>query len=98
MEKAIDHEQLAAIEAELAKLTADDLLLQSLVALVNLGVRRAGLGPAGPTEQSLEQLKTCIDAAGAIIAILEGRQERQLRPIRDALAQLQMACARLSTG
>ena len=36
-------EEIRALEAELEKLTVDDVLLQTIVTLINLGARKAGL-------------------------------------------------------
>ena len=64
-------EEIAAIEAEMARLKVDDVLLQTLVTLINLGARKAGLaaepGEAAP-ERDLEQTKQAIDGARALIA------------------------------
>jgi hypothetical protein len=43
-------EELRALEAEMEKLTVDDVLLQTLVTLINLGARKAGLA-APPGER-----------------------------------------------
>ena len=40
-------EEIAAIEAEMARLKVDDVLLQTLVTLINLGARKAGLAGQG---------------------------------------------------
>ena len=59
-------EELRAIEAEMEKLTVDDVLLQTLVTMVNLGARKLGLAaPPGEAEpkRDLEQTKQAIDGA-----------------------------------
>jgi hypothetical protein len=74
----------------------DDVLLQTVVTLVNLGGQRLGLSEAGKETRDLAQSRTAIDAVRALLPVLEageGGPER-VRPIRDALAQLQMAYAR----
>ena len=69
-------EEIAAIEAEMDRLKVDDVLLQTLVTLINLGARKAGLaaepGEAAP-ERDLEQTKQAIDGARALIPLLEER-------------------------
>ena len=52
----------AALEEELRRVTVDDVLLQTIVSLVNLGGRRAGLAPGTEDERDPEQLRLAIDA------------------------------------
>ena len=47
-------EEIRALEAELEKLTVDDVLLQTIVTLINLGARKAGL--AEGSEADLPQV------------------------------------------
>jgi hypothetical protein len=92
-------EEMAAIEAEMEKLTADDVLLQTLVTLINLGARKAGLGtPPGEEgpKRDLEQAKLAIDGARALLPLLEPRHGAELGQVRDALSRLQMAYVQLS--
>jgi hypothetical protein len=84
-------EEMAALEAEMDRITVDDVLLQTVVSLVNLGARKAGLaGPEGPPAD-LEQTRQAIEGARALMPLLEARHGEQLAQIRDALSQLQMA-------
>jgi hypothetical protein len=54
-----------------------------------------GAAEAGATgELDLEQVRDAIDAVRALLEILERRVPEGLRPLRDALAQLQLAYAR----
>ena len=47
-----DEELRAAYEAELARIRVDDVLIQTVVSLLNLGARRAALtGPAGEEQR-----------------------------------------------
>jgi hypothetical protein len=92
-------EELRAIEAEMEKLTVDDVLLQTLVTMVNLGARKLGLAaPPGEQEpkRDLEQTKQAIDAARALLPLLEPRHGEELGPVKDALSRLQMAYVQLS--
>jgi hypothetical protein len=41
-------EELRAIEAEMQKITVDDVLLQTIVTLLNVGARKAGLASPPP--------------------------------------------------
>jgi hypothetical protein len=87
-------EQLKALEAEMDRITVDDVLLQTVVSLINLGARKAGLGgPEGP-KADLEQTRQSIEAARALLPLLETRHGDKLGQIREALSQLQMAYVR----
>jgi hypothetical protein len=81
-------EEIAALEAEMEKLTVDDVLLQTVVTLLNLGARKAGL--AEGTTADLPQVRMAIDAARALLPILEPVHGEHLGPVREALSRLQM--------
>jgi hypothetical protein len=89
-------EEIAALEAELERLTVDDVLLQTVVTLLNLGARKAGLAEGATAD--LPQVKEAIDAARALLPILEPRHGEQLAPVRDALSRLQMAYVQQTGG
>jgi hypothetical protein len=94
-------EELRALEAEMEKLTVDDVLLQTLVTTINLGARKAGLAaPPGEQEpkRDLGQTKQAIEAARALLPLLEPRHAQELAPVKDALSRLQMAFVQLSGG
>jgi hypothetical protein len=61
---------------------------------LNIGGRRLGLAPGSEGQRDLEQVRDAIDGVRALMPILERRMPAELRPLRDALAQLQMAYAR----
>ena len=89
-------EEIRALEAEMEKLTVDDVLLQTIVTLINIGARKAGL--AEGTEADLPQVKQAIDAARALLPIVEPRHGEALGPVKDALSRLQMAYVQKSGG
>ena len=89
-------EEIAALEAELEKLTVDDVLLQTIVTLLNLGARKAGL--AEGSQADLPQVKQAIEAARALLPLLEPEHAEALGPVRDALSRLQMAYVQKSGG
>jgi hypothetical protein len=89
-----EEELRAAYEAELSRITTDDMILQSAASLLNIGGLRLGLVPDAKVERDLEQVRDAIDAVRALLPIIERRDPQQLRPLRDALAQLQMAYTR----
>jgi hypothetical protein len=91
-------DQRAAYEAELDRITSSEMILQTAVSLLNIGGRRLGLGSAGAPpaagQRDLEQVRDAIDGASALLPVLERRMPRELGPLRDAVAQLQVAYAR----
>lgn len=91
---ASDEELRAAYEAELKRIRAADVILQTAVSLVNLGGRRLGRVPGAEDERDLAQVRDAIDAVRALIPVLERSMGEEIKPLRDALAQLQMAYAR----
>jgi hypothetical protein len=99
--RQFSEEELRAIEAEMEKLTVDDVLLQTLVTLINLGARKAGLA-APPGEQApqrdLEQTRKAIEGARALLPLVESTHGEELAPLKDALSRLQMAYVQLSGG
>ncbi len=91
-----EEELRAALEEEMRRITVEDVLLQSAVSLVNLGGRKAGLAPGTEGERDLVQVQAAIDGVSALLPVLEARGREEVKPIRDALSQLQMAYARLA--
>jgi hypothetical protein len=99
-----EEELRAAYEAELSRITSADMMLQSAVSLLNIGSFRlapkqsqagaAGQAPPSVAGDDLEQVRDAIDGVRALLGILERRIPNELRPLRDALSQLQMAYAR----
>jgi hypothetical protein len=99
-----EEELRAAYEAELSRITSADMMLQAAVSLLNIGSFRlapkqpqagvAGQAPPGIDVGDLEQVRDAIDGVRALLEILERRIPNELRPLREALSQLQMAYAR----
>ena len=100
-QREFTEEEIRQIEAEMERLQVDDVLLQTLVTLINLGARKAGLATQpgeAPPSRDLEQTKQAIDGARALLPVLEPRHGKELGPIKDALSRLQMAYVQLSGG
>jgi hypothetical protein len=97
--REFSEEELRQIEAEMEKISVDDVLLQTLVTLLNLAARKAGLarqpGQEGPPPD-LDQMHQAIEGARALMPLLEPRHHEQLGPVRDTLSQLQVAYTQLS--
>ena len=88
-----DEELRAAYEAELARIRVDDILIQTLVSLLNLGARRAGLTGEGE-EPDFEQVRLAIEGTRALLPLVEPVLGPDAKQVRDALSQLQLAYAR----
>jgi hypothetical protein len=104
-EGQLSEEQLRALEAEMEKVTVDDVLLQTIVTLINLGARKSGLARAGAggdqieaPPPDLEQLRQAIEGARALLPLVEQRHADKLGPVRDSLSQLQMVYAQKKAG
>jgi hypothetical protein len=91
-----EEELRAAYEAELKRIRVDDIIVQTLVSLLNLGGRRAGLAPGTEGERDLDQVRMAIEGVRALMPLVEGALGPEAATLRDALSQLQMAYAQLS--
>ena len=91
-----EEELRAAYEAELAQLRIEEVLIQTVVSLLNLGARKAGLIPGSEGERDLEQVRKAVDGARALLPVIEPDLGPNAGPLRDALSQLQLAYAQLS--
>ena len=90
-----EEELRAAYEAEIKKIRVDQVLLEHVVTLVNLGMRRTGLAEGTQEERDVEQVRTAIDAIRAQLPLLERTAGDKIGPIRDALSQLQLAFVKI---
>jgi hypothetical protein len=88
----------AQLEEQLKTLRVEDVVVQTIVTLVNLGGRRAGLAPGTEGERDPEQLRLAIEGARALLGLIEAELGPDGAAIRDALSQLQMAYAQLAGG
>lgn len=90
-----EEELRAAYEAELARIRVEHVLLEQVVTLVNLGMRRTGLAPGTEGERDPAQVALAIDSIRALLPLLERIAPEQIGPIRQALSQLQLAFVRI---
>jgi hypothetical protein len=84
-----------AYEEEMKRIKVEDVLVQTLVSLLNLGGRRAGLVPGAEEERDPQQLGQAIEGARALMPLVEDALGQDAGQIRQALSQLQMAFARM---
>lgn len=90
-----EEELRAAYEAELKRLRVEHVLLDNVVALINLGMRRTGLVPGAEDERDPGQVRLAIESIRALLPMLEQAAPDQVAPIRDAVSQLQMAYVKM---
>ena len=94
-------EELRQLEAEMERISVDDVLIQTTVTLLNLAARKGGLatapGQAGPAPD-WEQVRQAIEGARALLPLLKERHGDQLGQVRQTLSQLQMIYAQQASG
>ena len=93
LEGLSEDELRAAYEAELARIRVEDVLIQTVVSLLNLAARKAGLTGA-QEEPDFEQVRQAIDGTKALLPLVEPKLGPDAKQVRDALSQLQVAYAR----
>jgi hypothetical protein len=94
-DRPTEEELRAAYEAEVKKIRVEHVLLENIVTLVNLGMRRTGLAPGTESERDVGQVRLAIEAVRAMLPLVEQAAPQQAGPIRDALSQLQLAYVRI---
>src|SRR5437764_14712547 len=90
-----EEELRAAYEAEIKKIRVEHVLLEHVVTLVNLGMRRTGLQPGTEEERDVGQVRVAIDGIRALVPLRERTAPEQIGPIREALSQLQLAFVKI---
>jgi hypothetical protein len=92
-----EEELRAALEEQMKRIRVEDVVLQTIVTLINLGARRLGIagGEDEAGEKDPAQAQLAIEGARALLALVDGEQ---LGPVRDALSQLQMAFVKEQGG
>jgi hypothetical protein len=91
-----EEELRAAYEQQLKQIRVEDVLVQTVLSLINLGSLRAGLVPGNENEADPQQLRQAIDAVRALLPQVEPVLGPDARQIRDAVSRLQMEYARLA--
>ena len=87
----LSEEELREVyEAELARVRVEDVLVQTVISLLNLAARKAGLTGA-EEEPDFDQVGKAIDSTRALLPFVEPVLGADTRQIRDALTQLQLA-------
>jgi hypothetical protein len=91
-----EEELRAAYEAEIKKIRVEQILLENVVTLINLGMRRTGLAPGTEDERDPVQVRIAIEAIRALLPLVEAAAPGQSGPIKEALSQLQLAFVQIS--
>jgi hypothetical protein len=82
-----EEELRAQLEDELRRVRVEDVILQSVVSILNLSARRI----AKDDERDLEQAKAGIDAGRALVDLVKPDAQAQLR---QAISELQLLYAK----
>jgi hypothetical protein len=82
-----EEEMRAQLEEEIRKVRVEDVVLQSVVSILNLSARRI----AKDDERDLEQAKVGIDAGRALVDLVNPEAQPQLR---QAISELQVLYAK----
>jgi hypothetical protein len=82
-----EEEMRAQLEEEIRKVRIEDVILQSVVSILNLSARRI----AKDDERDLEQAKIGIDAGRALVDLVKPDAQPQLR---QAISELQVLYAK----
>jgi hypothetical protein len=86
-----EEELRTQLEEEIRKVRVHDVLVQSVVSILNLSARRI----AKEDERDLEQGKLGIDAASAVAPLLEPEARKQ---VEQAVSELQLLYAKQAGG
>jgi hypothetical protein len=90
-----EEELRAAYEAQMQQIRVEDLLLETVVSMINFGMRRTGLVPGAESERDAQQVHLAIESVRALMPLVEPIVPEQVPQIRDALSQLQLAFVRM---
>lgn len=93
-----EEEMRAAYEAQMKQIRVEDLVVETIVSLLNLGGRRAGLVPGTEDERDPVQVQLAVDGAKALLPLVEAPLGESAAQLRDAIAQLQLAYVQLTGG
>lgn len=84
------------LQDELRKIKVEDVVLQASVTLVNVGFHRLGLTEDTKDDRDLDQVGSAIEAVSSLIGLVESTDAEQIKPLKDALSQLQLNFVRLT--
>jgi len=86
-----EEEIRAAMDEEMRRIHVGDVVLQTVVTLVQLAGRRLGSTPETEAERDLDQARVAIDSVAALVPSVEAVAPSQVSSVRNALSQLRLA-------
>jgi hypothetical protein len=86
-----EDELRAAYEEEIKRIRVEQVLLENIVTLVNLGMRRTGMVAGTEPERDAGQVRIAIESVRALMPLVDEVAPEQANAIRQALSQLQLA-------
>ena len=89
-----EEELRAALEEQMKRITVKDVLLQTVITLINVSARKLGLA-GDEEEKDLEQAHQGIEGVRALLPLLP---EEEQKAVREPLSQIQMRYAQEATG
>ena len=90
-----EEELRAAYEEEIKRIRVEHVLLENVVTLINLGMRRTGVVAGTEPERDLGQVRIAIESVRALLPLVDEVAPDQAGPIRQALSQLQLSYVQL---
>lgn len=90
-----EEELRAAYEAQIKQVRIEHVLLEHVVTVANLGLRRTGLAPGTEDERDPDQVRLAVESIRTLLPLLEQSLPEQAAQIRDALSQLQFAFVKI---
>jgi hypothetical protein len=90
-----EQELREAYEQQIKQVRVEQVVLEDVLTVINLAMRRTGLAPGTEDEQDPNQVRVAIESVRALLPLLEQIAPGPLPQIRDALSQLQMAYVRI---
>lgn len=90
-----EDELRAAYEQQVKQIRVEQIVLENVITVLNLGMRRTGLSPGTEDERDPAQVRVAIESIRSQLPLLEQVVPEHLRQIREALSQLQMAFVKI---
>jgi hypothetical protein len=93
-----EEELRASYEQQLKQIRVTQILLEEVVTLINLGMRRTGLMPGTEDERDPTEVQLAIEAVRRLSPLVEQVAPEQAPALKDALSQLQIAYVQIGGG
>jgi hypothetical protein len=90
-----EQELREAYEQQIKQVRVEQILIEELITIINLGMRRTGLAPGTEDERDPAQVRVAVESVRALLPLLEEIAPEHVRQIKDAVSQLQMAYVRI---